>query len=224
MKLNVQKDKLELVEEERQLAKAIDIYEIEIEFSDEWAELAKTMLFINGQEVYESAIVDGKTIVPSMPSGNYKLGVVGIVVENDKIIKRLPTNLIAVPIQKSSAEHEKTREITEKEADTYEKYLQSITAKSIEIAENVEMIEGLRNEVNETYTNNVEIKEKVESLKNETQRIKDVAQDLVSAVTFTTFEVNVEDGGLYVNNKESLENMNFEVNNETGELEVGIDG
>lgn len=60
--------------------------------------------------------------------------------------------------------------------------------------------------------------------KEELQAISDTARDFVSAVTFTTIEENFETGNLEVNNEESLGNMGFQFNYETGDLEVEING
>lgn len=76
MQFKVKKDYLEIVETENTYAKAIDLYNIDIAFSEEWDNLAKKMLFINDSDVYEQQIVDNKTVLPNLPNGRYQIGVV----------------------------------------------------------------------------------------------------------------------------------------------------
>lgn len=100
--------------------------------------------------------------------------------------------------------------------------------KSGEVA--VENIKDMTEEYNqnaiektEKFNENYEDKKTlIDQVYEDTVDIKNTARDFVSAYTFTTFEVDLEDGGLYVNNEESLGNMGFEINYETGELEVKI--
>lgn len=76
MQFKVKKDYLEIVETENTYAKAIDLYNIDIEFSEEWNNLAKKMLFISNSDIYEQQIVDNKTVLPNLPNGRYHIGVV----------------------------------------------------------------------------------------------------------------------------------------------------
>jgi hypothetical protein len=76
MQFKVKKDYLEIVETENTYAKAIDLYNIDINFSEEWDNLAKKMLFISDSDVYEQQIVDNKTVLPNLPNGRYQIGVV----------------------------------------------------------------------------------------------------------------------------------------------------
>lgn len=76
MQFKVNKDYLEIVETENTYAKAIDLYNIDIEFSKEWDNLAKKMLFINSSDIYEQQIVDNKTVLPNLPNGRYQIGIV----------------------------------------------------------------------------------------------------------------------------------------------------
>lgn len=68
MKLKVEKDSLGIIEDNFIRAKTIDIYEIEFEFSKEWDEFSKKIVYVYGSDVWEDAIVDNKTIVSSLPS------------------------------------------------------------------------------------------------------------------------------------------------------------
>ena len=70
--------------------------------------------------------------------------------------------------------------------------------------------------LNSYNTNATEKQEKLEDL-------VETAQDFVSAVTFTSFEVDIDDGSIYVYNAESLGNMGFDINDIDGNLEVDID-
>ena len=166
MKLKVEKDVLGIISCEPHIrAKTIDIYEIEFDFSKDWDDFSKKIVYVYGADVYEGAIVNNKTIVPSLPAGKcYAIGVVGIKIENNKIVKRKATNMFPYEITVSSAEFKTNSEITEEEANTYEKYLQEITEKSIEIKESEKVIENLKTQIDETYSSNKQIQQNIENI------------------------------------------------------------
>lgn len=60
--------------------------------------------------------------------------------------------------------------------------------------------------------------------KAEIDNVKDVATDLASAVTFSTFDVDTDDGCIYIVTPEKLANAGFNLNEETGDLEVIYNG
>lgn len=162
MQFKVKKDYLEIVETENTYAKAIDLYNIDIDFSEEWDNLAKKMLFISDFDVYEQQIVDNKTVLPNLPNGRYQIGVVGFLVQENKIVKRIPTNLITKTIITSSAEYESNKEYTDEDANIYEKYLQAITNVSIDINNDIEKIKALEDNILDQYNKNVELADKME--------------------------------------------------------------
>ena len=63
--------------------------------------------------------------------------------QEDKIVKRIPTNLVTKTIITSSAEYEPNKEYTDEDANIYEKYLQAITNVSIGINGDIEKIKAL---------------------------------------------------------------------------------
>ena len=147
MKLIVQNEKLKIENDKLLNAKAIDQYEIEIEFSEEWDRYTKNIVYICDDKVWQEPIVNGKTTVPSLPSGQiYSIGIVGTIIENEVITERKPTNLVYHAICVSSAEYEQNQADEEVLAETYENYVQEINAKSIEI-------QGYLGDIETAYTN-----------------------------------------------------------------------
>lgn len=147
MKLIVQNEKLKIENDKLLNAKAIDQYEIEIEFSEEWDRYTKNIVYICGDKVWQEPIVNGKTTVPSLPSSqSYSIGIVGTIIENEVITERKPTNLVYHAICVSSAEYEQNQADEEVLAETYENYVQEINAKSIEI-------QGYLGDIETAYTN-----------------------------------------------------------------------
>lgn len=82
--------------------------------------------------------------------------------QEDKIVKRIPTNLVTKTIITSSAEYESNREYTDEDANVYEKYLQAITNVSISINGDIEKIKALEDNILEQYNKNVELEKKME--------------------------------------------------------------
>ena len=82
--------------------------------------------------------------------------------QEDKIVKRIPTNLITKTIITSSAEYESNKEYTDEDANIYEKYLQAITNVSIDINNDIEKIKALEDNILDQYNKNVELADKME--------------------------------------------------------------
>lgn len=87
--------------------------------------------------------------------------------QENKIVKRIPTNLVTKTIIISSAEYEPNKEYTDEDANIYEKYLQAITNVSIGINDDIEKIKALEDNILEQYNKNVELANKV---KQETEK------------------------------------------------------
>lgn len=87
--------------------------------------------------------------------------------QEDKIVKRIPTNLVTKTIITSSAEYEPNKEYTDEDANIYEKYLQAITNVSIDINGDIEKIKALEDNILEQYNKNVELANK---MKQETEK------------------------------------------------------
>lgn len=114
-------------------AESIDVYEIDFEFTPDWDELDKKIVFVNGSDVYEQVIFDNKSKIPPLPNGNYSIGIVGFIIENDIIVKRKATNMLYQVVTVSAAEYKKTQEQEEREATAYEKYLTDLKNDATEI-------------------------------------------------------------------------------------------
>lgn len=87
--------------------------------------------------------------------------------QENKIVKRIPTNLVTKTIITSSAEYEPNKEYTDEDANIYEKYLQAITNVSIGINGDIEKIKTLEDNILEQYNKNVELANK---MKQETEK------------------------------------------------------
>ena len=98
--------------------------------------------------------------------------------QEDKIVKRIPTNLVTKTIITSSAEYESNREYTDEDANIYEKYLQAITNVSIDINGDIEKIKALE----ETVTKNEEERKKAEQerIEKEKTRIKNESDRIIN--------------------------------------------
>lgn len=189
MKLKVENDDLKYIEESTIRAKTINIYEIELEFSPDWDELTKTIVYMYGSDVWQEPIVNNKTIVPSLPSGKeYAIGVVGTAIENDIVVKRKATNWIYHAITTSSAEVEQNQYDEDEIAKTYEKYMQSITAESLKIQGYLGNIEELAEQI-EKDKQEIEIKVK-EFNKIAEEKSKDIS-DSADAVTDILTSMNL---------------------------------
>jgi len=102
-----------------------------------------------------------------------------------------------------------------------------------EIEDNVEQMqtyintaieEGLQDYNDNAIIKTTEFNDNYTVKKAEIDNVKDVATDLVSAVTFSTFFVNFDDGKLYIHTPEKLGNAGFNLNKNTGKLEVIYNG
>lgn len=100
----------------------------------------------------------------------------GILVKEDKIVKRIPTNLVTKTIITSSAEYESNREYTDEDANIYEKYLQAITKVSIDINGDIEKIKALEDNILEQYNKNAELEKKMEQ---ETEKFAEQANTAI---------------------------------------------
>ena len=82
--------------------------------------------------------------------------------QENKIVKRIPTNLVTKTIITSSAEYVANKEYTDEDANVYEKYLQAITKVSIDINSDIEKIKALEDNILEQYNKNAELEKKME--------------------------------------------------------------
>lgn len=96
--------------------------------------------------------------------------------QEDKIIKRIPTNLVTKRIITSSAEYEPNKEYTDDDANVYEKYLQAITKVSIDINSDIEKIKALEDNILEQYNKNAELEKKMEQ---ETEKFAEQANTAI---------------------------------------------
>ena len=171
MKLIINNETLQKEIDSEYRAKSINIYEIEFEFSSEWDDLIKRVLFIKGDQVFEGAIINNRVMMPSIPNGVYAVGVVGFISENDIITTRKSTDLCCIEITESAAEYTANQDISEEALSVFERYLEMLTNKTNEALEDIEEAkDDAINEIEEAadeYPNealtNSEIEELIES-------------------------------------------------------------
>lgn len=192
MKLKVEQDKLTLLQEQNINAGAINYYIIDVEFSKEWDNLSKKIVYVkNNGDVVEQSIVDGQTVVPFQERGTYCIGIIGYLEENNVKTKQISTNLLYCTFNTGSGEYTANTEITEQELSTYEQYLAKITAKSEEIKEDIKTIGELKTEIkekqddfnanadkklNDFNDNYVEKKELIDKVYKDTVEVKENAE------------------------------------------------
>lgn len=218
MKLKIEKDDLKYIEEQIIRAKAINVYEIELEFSEDWDMLTKTILYMYGEDVWQEPIIDNRTTIPNLPSGKeYAIGVVGTIIEDDVITKRKATNWIYHAITSSSAEVGQNRYSEDEIAKTYEKYMQNITAKSLEIQGYLGNIQELAEQISEAKDIVVENKESVDKSKEEIMDSVNSVTDMMTSLNFAQFYV---DKNLKVHIISSSELINNKFKIEKGKLVV----
>lgn len=100
----------------------------------------------------------------------------GFLLQEDKIVKRIPTNLVTKTIITSSAEYVANKEYTDEDANVYEKYLQAITKVSIYINGDIEKIKALEDNILEQYNKNAELEKKMEQ---ETEKFAEQANTAI---------------------------------------------
>ena len=127
MNLKLENEKLTIVNDEKVNAESISIYDINIDFSEEWNEFTnKEIIFTNGEHTYEREIIDDTALFPSIPNGKYFIGIVGLIIENNEIVKRKATNLVPKTVMNSSAEYETNTEDEEAELSLIQKKIAEI--------------------------------------------------------------------------------------------------
>lgn len=122
--------------------------------------------------------------------------------QEDKIIKRIPTNLVTKKIITSSAEYVANKEYTDEDANVYEKYLQAITKVSIGINGDIEKIKALEDNILEQYNKNVELEKKMEQ---ETEKFAKQANTAIEDYN-SNAETKIEE--FNTNAKEKTEEFN----------------
>lgn len=140
--------------------------------------------------------------------------------QEDKIVKRIPTNLVTKTIITSSAEYEPNKEYTDEDANIYEKYLQAITNVSIDINGDIEKIKALEDNILEQYNKNVELANK---MKQETEKFARQANTAIEDYNSNaeektnTFNSNVETKTTEFNNNSNAKTEEFN-NNSTEKI------
>lgn len=180
MKFIINNDKLTIENNNSYLAKAVDIYNIDLEFSSEWNNLTKKILFIKGTNVIEGAILSNRIVLPALDKGIYQVGIVGYTSQDDVITKKLPTNLITIPILSSSAEYN-GQEPTPEEISTYEIYIQRMQAIS----------DGIDTKINNFDQDVIAQKEQIQA---------EISQGIYTGATFTP-SVDAEGNITWTNDK-----------------------
>lgn len=140
--------------------------------------------------------------------------------QENKIVKRIPTNLVTKTIITSSAEYEQNKEYTDEDANIYEKYLQAITNVSIGINGDIEKIKALEDNILEQYNKNVELEKNMEQ---ETEKFARQANTAIedynsnAEAKTNTFNSNVETKTTEFNNNSNTKTEEFN-NNSTEKI------
>lgn len=138
--------------------------------------------------------------------------------QENKIVKRIPTNLITKTIITSSAEYEPNKEYTDEDANIYEKYLQAITNVSIGINDDIEKIKALEDNILEQYNKNVELANK---MKQETEKFAKQANTAIEDYN-SNAEVKTEE--FNTNAKEKTDEFNSNATEKETEISDIADG
>lgn len=136
----------------------------------------------------------------------------GILVKEDKIVKRIPTNLVTKTIITSSAEYEANKEYTDEDANVYEKYLQAITKVSIDINSDIEKIKALEDNILEQYNKNAELEKKMEQ---ETEKFAEQANTAIKDYN-SNAETKIEE--FNTNAKEKTDEFNSNATEKKSEI------
>lgn len=141
-----------------------------------------------------------------------RLAQFGILVQEDKIIKRIPTNLVTKTIITSSAEYVANKEYTDEDANVYEKYLQAITKVSIDINGDIEKIKALEDNILEQYNKNAELEKKMEQ---ETEKFAEQANTAIEDYN-SNVETKIEE--FNTNAKEKTDEFNSNATEKKSEI------
>ena len=177
----------------------VETYPIQLTFSEEYKNLAKTIIYLADEETIKQSVTNETEVnipfeVLEKLREHLYIGVFAYEIKDKLIVKRYSTNLVSVPVSKGSYIDGYEPVI---EPSVWERYIYEMQR----ILDDAELVLSETNQI-----------------KEDTEEIKNIAKDFVSAVTFTTFEV--EDGDIYMYNVDKLGNIGFEVDD--GILEVEI--
>ena len=217
MDLKIENNKLICVKNEEVMAETINQFETCCEFSEEWEGLSKKIIYAKDGRVWQESIINNKSTIPPLPRGTYEIGIVGFIVEDDKIVEKKATNCIFEKIFSSAAEHEPNQEIEDIGASTYERYLQEITAKSLEINGYLGSIEELAEQIEKDKTEIAQDKIDIERSRQEILDSADAVTDMMTSLNFAQFYID-EYGKLHIVSESELINNKFRI--EKGKLVV----
>ena len=174
-------------------------YPIQLTFSEEYKNLAKTIIYLADEETIKQSVTNETEVnipfeVLEKLRKHLYIGVFAYEIKDKLIVKRYSTNLVSVPVSEGSYIDGYEPVI---EPSVWERYIYEMQR----ILDDVELVLSETNQI-----------------KEDTEEIIHIAKDFVSAATFTTFEV--EDGDIYMYNVDKLGNIGFELDD--GILEVEI--
>lgn len=203
----------------------VETYPIKLNFGEEYNNLAKVIVYITDKETINQDVVDENEVnIPAEalehPTNDFFIGVFGYKVnEAGEIIeKRYSTNLVSIPVTNGSYQGKNP---TPPSASVWERYISEMN-KIFNATKNIKNeTEIIKNETEAIRDETFGIKDDVVKLRDETEAIKNTAKDFVSSITYSTFEVT-DDMELVIYNEESLGNMGFGIDDDTGVLEVEI--
>ena len=198
----------------------VETYPIKLNFGEEYKNLAKTIIYLADEETIKQSVTNETEVnIPSEVLEKLRkhlyIGVFAYEINDKLIVKRYSTNLVSIPVSKGSYIDGYEPVI---EPSVWERYIYEMQ----KILDNAELVLSETNQIKEDteeIKNQTEtIKDETNQIKEDTEEIKNIAKDFVSAVTFTTFEV--EDGDIYMYNVDKLGNIGFGIDD--GILEVEI--
>jgi len=238
MKLKIENKKLTILDKEEIRTGNEKTYELEIESSEEYQKCACSVTFKIGNNYVRREVVKDKVTIPyisEVPSFNkIYIGFFGIYVENGKVLEINSANLDYLNVVQGS--FKKYIQLSEDlEPTVLEQYLQEMKVSLAEYNENAaqaeENLKQIQKSVSEDKTEVEEIKNSVEesevnakaSEENSLEYLNET-KNIAQSMSFASLEIDTETGELVINTPERFGNCGFSLNEETGNLEVDIDG
>lgn len=209
------------------VSKSVGIYELEFEFDDSWSGFDKTAVFEGSGQTIEVVVSDGKARIPwevLTKNGLLKVGVYGTQDEKIKptiwgenLVVRLGTPTGSIGTEPTPSIYAQILAVADEAKEiAQEAYSRAVTAQdSAEAsAENAEAwAVGQRNGQDVSPTD--------ETYHNNSKWYAELARQGAEEAGYAWFDIDESDGYMYVTVTDNLaEDVRFEINEQTGELEV----
>ena len=183
LRLKVQNKELKIISEDDKkesfIRGAFNIDKLEFEFSEEWADLSKKVIYKVGDKSYAEAVIDNTAIVPAevyKNAGFIEISVVGFINENGKDNIVLPTNAIRKIVYDTNSTGEDPANLPSE--STWDKYQKKI--------------EDLAEEAKKAEANAKTSAASAENVKNEVEKSVDGFDETVEKKT-SEFNKNAEE-------------------------------